>query len=206
MLDEYLERFDGHSEIVQATKQDVDVAIGKLKNLVLDLRVRRSSIDAEMDCLRGNFESGFYEAKRKNARLARLRDQQAMTGKEIALLEQVLHKIKLCERVRSAITQGNRQKIEEEAKKIWKENESTQKALRRLDEHCAKLSDEGQRMVQALRAPAHWSAMSPQTGELREKFVAAVREEELAFERLAALRGTQALQIKLLGELRAATS
>lgn len=198
------DEFDKNNEAASDTKKDIENSLSRLRSLVLGRRVRRGRINSETEALGGQLVSSFYELQRKNTKLGRLRDVQALNAKEINVLERAMDKLSRHARVRDLIQAKDVQKMEAEAAQLWEEIQQVRAALADLEAARAKHAQEAADAVDRLRAPSMLGVVTPETGELRERLIASLREEELCASRLAVLRGAQAQDIMFLGQLRAA--
>lgn len=198
------DEFDASAHAVSATTKELDNTVGRLRNLELSIRVRRGRIDAETDALRGQLVSAFFEAKRKNSRLMRIRDSQAQNAKDINVLERALDRMARDSKIKEVLASGDKQRLSVEASALWEDIEQMQKALLRLEEVRDRHSEEVATAIADLRTPDMVGTVSAETGARRERLIAALREEELCAQRLAMLRNVQALDIELLRKVKSA--
>jgi len=198
--------FDRNSHAVLATNKSLTNALATLKTQELSVRARRGRINAETEAIRGRMVSSFYTAQRKNAKLTRLRDSQATDAKQINELERALAKLNRHIEVRELIKAGDQQQMDLKAKELWNDMAQMQGLLAELENARAAHAHAATDAMAKLREPGMRDCVSPETGELRERLIESLREEELCAARLAALRGTQAQDVKLLSELQASSA
>lgn len=198
------DEFDQFSQSIAVTKKELDTVVGRVRSIELSLRARRGKAGHEAETLRADLISGLYEARRKNAQLTRYRIQQALNVKLEAVLERAREAFRFHARIQALITSGDKPLMEVEIASILREIDQAQKHADDLEAIKAAHSKEVQDVTARLRE--FEDKVTPETGKLREKLIAALREEEFCIARLAVLRQVQAQDIKFLANLRQALS
>jgi len=168
---------DAVADAVLVTRKDITNVVSETRSIQLSLRVRRGKADAESDKLRSTLVAKLYEVRRKSAKLTGLRDIQAYNVKLIAVLERARHALRRHSEVQALIATGNKEHMDTEAKHVAEILEVTAK-LRGLDDE-----------------------VTPETSSLRERLIAALRQEEFCTSRLAILRKAQAQDVKFMADL-----
>lgn len=196
------DEFDSFSKSIAAAKKELDTVVGRVRSVELSLRARRGKADHEAETLRFNLISGLYEARRKNAQLTRYRIQQALNVKLIAVLERAREAFRFHSRIQALIDSGDKEQMEVEVASLLRGINATQKHAAELEASKATHSKEIQDVTVKLRE--FEDKVTPETGKLREKLIAALREEEFCIARLEVLRQVQVQDIKFLASLRQA--
>mmetsp|Transcript_65738 Transcript_65738/g.118435 ORF Transcript_65738/g.118435 Transcript_65738/m.118435 type:complete len:387 (+) Transcript_65738:67-1227(+) len=193
------DEFDANSVSSAEAKKDIENAVSRIRSSEMSLRVRRDKADPTSDALRASLISGLYQVRRKNAKLSQMRDMQAFNAQLVGVLQRARHSLSRKAEVQLLVAAGNKEHIKVEINVMLRDIQMLQKVTEELEATQAKHADEGAEVTTKLRGLK--TEVTPETGLLRERLIAALREEEFCMARLAVLRNVQAQDVKFLAEL-----
>jgi len=179
--------------------EEFRIRLGNAHTLCVNLcdQPSRKSDNARADLIRH-----LHEAQRMNWQLTRLRDIQLLDSQEMALLERVQGKLASQRRRHKLLAEGTEDDIRQELIKLEEHTRSLRQQMQSMEATLDVSDKEISRIVSRLRELR--SVTTAETGELREKLIACVHEEQQCLGRLADLRGIKQQKVLWLTKLKSA--
>eukprot|EP00929_Paragymnodinium_shiwhaense_P121895 TRINITY_DN9431_c1_g2_i1.p1 TRINITY_DN9431_c1_g2~~TRINITY_DN9431_c1_g2_i1.p1 ORF type:complete len:438 (-),score=81.55 TRINITY_DN9431_c1_g2_i1:166-1359(-) len=194
--------FDDRAMDLAEARGDLQQSESSTRNVDIALRQYRTTLGPHTFGLRSGLVAHLLEAQRKSVKMTRIRDLQVTYVKEITALTQLRERLYRRQEVSEVLATGDKAKLADEAARITTSIETGKAESEALLAREAELAETFEAVRQELRALK--DAVTPTSGNLREQLIAAIREDEWCVDRLASLAKSQALNVRLLQEVRAA--